>query len=341
LEIKLLQTENDEKRWEDFVRRNTSAILYQQIGWRNVVERTYGHKSYYLFAEEDGQVVGILPLFLINSRIFGRRLVSVPFAPYAGACANDDNTLRLLVDESEKRLAVDLNAEYIEFRGRASDTDLPVDTTFVTSTLGLEGSAETVFKNLPQNKRRNITKSMKRELTVTWADKLEDFYSLYNRNMHNLGTPPHSIKFFANILGEFPDSSTILSVKLNNIAIYSAILLFYRDTVIDFMSSTIEKYRQLYPADFGIWYAITYACEKGFRYFDFGRSIKDSSNHEFKRRWGADTQQLYYYYYLKKTEKLPHLSPSNSKYERLSKIWRRLPLIVANGLGPTIRRNIV
>ena len=171
--------------------------------------------------------------------------------------------------------------------------------------------------------------------------RLEDFYSLYSRNMRALGTPPHSSKFFANILGEFPDKATILTVKLSSIVLYSAVLLFHRGAVIDFMSSTVEQYRKYYPTDFGIWQAITHACEYGFRRFDFGRSIKDSSNHEFKRRWGAETHQLHYYYYLNKADKLPGLSPANPKYERLSQIWRRLPLVITNRLGPIIRKHIV
>jgi len=340
LEIKLLQDKIDEKRWDDFAKSSPSATFYHQIGWRNVIEKTYGHKPYYLFTEEDKQITGILPLFHVNSLMFGKRLVSLPFAPYADLCATDAKAAPLLLEKSET-IAKELNVDHIEFRAHSDDTGLPTDLTFVTSILKLDPDSESVFRGLPQNKRRNITKSMKRNLSVEWAVDTRDFYALYARNMRDLGTPPQSRRFFDNILLEFPGSSTILMVKLDDVVIYSALLLFHRDTVIDFMSSTIEEYRKYYPTDFGIWNAIKYACEKGFKYLDFGRSIKDSSNHEFKRRWGAGTQQLYYHYYLNKAHDLPHLNPSNPKYGRLSKIWRRLPLPIANRLGPIIRRNIV
>lgn len=339
MEIKILG-KVDEPRWDEFVNNNSSSAFFHQVGWKNVVERTYGHKPYYLFAKENERVVGILPLFLIKDVLWGKRLVSLPFAPFAEVCANDKNVVKLLINESEA-LAKDLGADYLELRARFNDVNFPTDFTFVTSVLELNANVELIFENLPQNKRRNITKSMKRELVVKWSGKLNDFYPIYSRNMRDLGTPPHNYRFFDNILREFPDGSTILIVQLNDVVLYSALLLFYRDTVIDFMSSTIEKYRKYYPTDFGIWNAITYASEKGFRYFDFGRSIKDSSNHEFKRRWGAETQQLYYHYYLNKAHDLPHLNPSSLKYRRLSKIWRRLPLPIANRLGPIIRRNIV
>ena len=339
MEIKILE-KVDEPRWDEFVNNNNSSTFFHQVGWKNVIERTYRHKPYYLFAEENEHVVGILPLFLIKDVLWGKRLVSLPFAPFADVCANDENAVKLLINESEA-IAKDLSVDYLELRARFDDANFPTDFTFVTSTLELDASPELVFKNLPQNKRRNITKSVKRELTVEWVRMTEDFYHIYSRNMRDLGTPPHNHRFFDNILSEFPNNSTILTVEGEGVIVYSALLLFYKGTVIDFMSSTIEEYRKYYPADFGIWNAIIYACEKGFRYFDFGRSIKDSSNHEFKRRWGAGTQQLYYHYYLNKAHDLPHLNPSNPKYGRLSKIWRRLPLPIANRLGPIIRRNIV
>jgi FemAB-related protein (PEP-CTERM system-associated) len=339
VEIKILQNK-DELRWDEFVKGNNSATLFHLISWKNVVEKTYGHRPIYLFIEENGNILGILPLFMINSRLFGKRLVSTPFSPVGGVCSTDKDASNSLINESQT-IARDLIVSYMEFRGRSNDLDLPDDGTFVTSTLELNKSPEIVFNHLPQNKRRNITKSLKRGLVIEWTRTLKYFYPIYCQNMRNLGTPPHSYKFFDTILREFPDNSIILTVKLENAAIYSALFLFYKDTIVDFMSSSIEKYRKYYPTDFGIWNAITYACENGFKFIDFGRSIKDSPNHEFKLRWGAKTQQLYYNFYMVTAKKLPYLNPTNPRYNNLAKIWRRLPLIVTNNLGPCIRKCIV
>ena len=85
MEITELQRE-DEKAWDSYIYKSRISTFYHQIGWRNVVEKTYEHKPIYLIAKEEGEIKGILPLFLMKSMFFGNKLVSVPFAPYGGIC---------------------------------------------------------------------------------------------------------------------------------------------------------------------------------------------------------------------------------------------------------------
>ena len=148
-------------------------------------------------------------------------------------------------------------------------------------------------------------------------------------------------KKYYNILDIFPDNSKILLVKRKDDGdvLYAALFLFYKDTMMDFMSSTIGEYRKYYPTDFGIGTAIKYACETGYRYFDFARSIKGSPNQEFKRRWSAETKQLYYQYYLN-TSNTPDYDLSNQKYQKFIRMWKKVPVPVTKVVGPKIRRNI-
>lgn len=94
----------DEKAWDSYVHNSISSTFYHQIGWRNVVEKTYKHKPIYLIAKEEGEIKGVLPLFLMRSMIFGKKLVSVPFAPYGGVCADNEIIENALVEEA-KRIA--------------------------------------------------------------------------------------------------------------------------------------------------------------------------------------------------------------------------------------------
>ena len=89
LKIYKLERE-EEKAWDEYVWNSYSSTFYHQIGWRNVVEKTYKHKPIYLIAKENGELRGVLPLFLIKSIFFGKKLVSVPFAPYGGICADNE-----------------------------------------------------------------------------------------------------------------------------------------------------------------------------------------------------------------------------------------------------------
>jgi len=97
MEITELRRE-DEKAWDEYVYNLNSSTFYHQLGWRNVVARTYKHRPVYL-AKEGGELKGILPMFLMRSVIFGKKLVSVPFAPYGGVCADSETVEKALIDE--------------------------------------------------------------------------------------------------------------------------------------------------------------------------------------------------------------------------------------------------
>ena len=73
-----------------------------------MVEKAYNHKPLYLIAKENGEIKGVLPLFLMKSIIFEKKLVSVPFAPYGGVCA-DSETVKNALIEKAKRIISELD----------------------------------------------------------------------------------------------------------------------------------------------------------------------------------------------------------------------------------------
>jgi hypothetical protein len=113
----------EEKSWDSYVHNSNASTFYHQIGWRNVVEKTYKHKPIYLIAKEEGEIKGVLPLFLMRSVIFGKKLVSVPFGPYGGVCADNGTVKNALVQEA-KRIANDCGADYLELRTISDDNTL-------------------------------------------------------------------------------------------------------------------------------------------------------------------------------------------------------------------------
>ena len=114
-EVHLL-TPKDEQRWDDFVQNCEDATFFHQTGWKHVVEKTYHHQSLYLFTEDEtGQITGILPLFFINNLILGKKLISLPFAPYGGICANRESAASSLLAEAIRHLE-SLSANFCELR---------------------------------------------------------------------------------------------------------------------------------------------------------------------------------------------------------------------------------
>jgi len=122
MEITKLRRE-EEKAWDSYIHNSNSSTFYHQIGWRNVVEKTYKHKPIYLVAKEEGEIKGVLPLFLMKSMFFGKKLVSVPFAPYGGVCMSNETVENALVEEA-KEITKECGADYLELRTISDDNTL-------------------------------------------------------------------------------------------------------------------------------------------------------------------------------------------------------------------------
>ena len=115
LKIQEMMVGNDEKAWDEYVLKSNYSSFYHQIGWKRVVEKTYGYKPIYLLVKEGDEIRGVLPMFLIKSRFFGKKLVSVPFGPYGGVCSDNILATEMLIKEA-KRIVDRENLDYLELR---------------------------------------------------------------------------------------------------------------------------------------------------------------------------------------------------------------------------------
>lgn len=341
--MKIIHYTNDyKKRWNDFVKNSPEGSLYHLTGWRNVIEKSYSHKSYYLLAEEGGKLKGILPLFLVKSWLFGSSLVSLPFVDSAGLCSQGDQLEKALLEEACK-IASDEGVDYLELRQKnACNLNLQTKTNKVTLSLDLDDDPQKLWKKLPSERRNRIRKTEKLGLSVEFAGKeaLDCFYRIFAVNMRDLGSPVHSRSFFKNILEEFPENSQLLLVKHDQNYIGASLGLFFKDTFTIPWVSSLRKYFSLYPNNLLYWETMKFACSKGLKTLDFGRSSVGSGTFTFKVRWGAKPQPLYWQYQLFKKKKMPSLSADNPKYGGAIKLWKRLPVPITKLIGPKIRKYI-
>ena len=339
MEIHKLQKEN-EKGWDEYVYKSDSSTFYHQISWKNVIERTYGHKPIYLIAKENGEIKGILPLFLMKSIFFGKKLVSVPFGPYGGVCADNKTVEDLLIDKAIK-LTKEYRADYLELRNiTKQDSNLIEKSLQVTSILDLDSDYEVIWEKIKRDKKRGIEKARKANLKIIWdLERINDFYDIYVQTMWYLGSPAHNINFFRNIIQEFPDDTHIVIVEHKDKAIGSIFLLIFKDSVISGWSGSNKEYSRFYPNNLAYWEALKFCCEKGYNFFDFGRSMPNSGVHEFKKSFGAETKYLQYQYYLNKISETPNTTTLNPKRQIFANMWRKLPIPIANSIGPILRKS--
>jgi serine/alanine adding enzyme len=328
---------------DGFIRNSDRSILYHDYRWGTVIESSFGHKYYALISEKpDGTVNGLLPLVHMKSMSFGNFFVSMPYFNYGGVCADDDPTRNLLVGEAV-RIAEDLKASHIEFRQETPlNNGFPVKTLKVSMRLDLPASPDDLWKSFPSKLRSQIKVPRKAGMTarVGRKEELESFHDVFSRNMRHLGTPVYPKRFFGNILDRFPESSWICTVYLGDNPVASGFLVGFKDRIEIPWASSLRKHNRQSPNMLLYWSCLEFACGKGFRVFDFGRSTPQESTYRFKEQWGAAPTPMPWSYWAKGDGRIPDLSPRNRKYHLAIEIWKRLPLPVTKILGPRIVRNI-
>jgi FemAB-related protein (PEP-CTERM system-associated) len=208
--------------------------------------------------------------------------------------------------------------------------------------LDLEKDIEAQWECIDSKTRNQVRKAEKSGLKVLFGNTelLDGFYSVFSRNMRDLGTPVYGANFFRNILETFPGSTRILSVLLNGETIASGILTWFRDVLEVPWASSLRKYRSLCANNLLYWEAIAFAIRNGAKKFDFGRSTPGEGTYHFKKQWGTTSLPLQWQYLLDESKQIPELNRQNPKYQLAIRIWRQLPVPITRVIGPMIVRNI-
>ncbi len=335
-------TPQDAPKWDAYVLSSETATFFHLTGWRNVVEKTFGHRPCYLLAEEAGEIKGILPLFLVKNLLFGRSLVSVPLAVYGGICTDSTEAEALLLEEAQ-RLAREFRAEYLELRNiYKTHPGLPIKDLYVTFRREIYEDPEKNLSLIPRKQRRMIRQGQKNSLRseISRGDRLREFYAVYAHSLRNLGTPVFPFKWFEALLQEFQDCCQILVVTYQEKIVAGVLTFFFKEQVMPFYSGAYEDYFRYAVNDFMYWELMCYGSERGYKVFDFGRSKKGTGSYDFKRHWGMEPLDLHYQYDLVRAKELPNLSPTNPRYANLINLWKRLPLPATKILGPKIAKYI-
>jgi serine/alanine adding enzyme len=336
----IVATEKDSALWEDFVERHEQCVNYHRWRWKKVIEESFHWKTYYLMAEEKGFVQGILPLSANKSLLFGNLLCSLPFFSEAGIVAESRVATDALISEAI-RLAQNLRIDYIELR-HTHDASVrwPAKTNKVTLVCDVSADSEENMRRLSTKMRTNVRRSLRSGLEAEFggAEFLRDFYEIFCRKMHELGTPAYGKRFFEIILENFPDDAFVCRVRHSGKTVGAAFLTGYRGAIEANWSASSPDAMSLRPNMFLFWELLSFAGRKGYRIFDFGRSSVNSGTYNFKQQWNTRIVPLYWNYWSQSGEQVLELNPSNPRYRAAIWAWKRLPLAMTKVLGPSIAR---
>jgi serine/alanine adding enzyme len=328
--------------WDGYVASRPDATCYHQTAWRDVIRDSFGHPTHYLVSRAGGAVTGVLPLCHLNSRLFGNFMVSLPYFNYGGVLASDPDSERALLDAGIA-LARESGAGHVELRmTRPLAADGLTDVQHkVAMLLDLPEDPEALWKGFKAKLRSQVKRAEREETEVRFGrgELLDGFYAVFARNMRDLGTPVYAKGFFANVLTRYPESRLCV-VFLGRAPIAAALVAGFRDRLEIPWASSLRAYNRIGANMLLYWKVLEFACREKYRTFDFGRSSPDSGTYRFKAQWGARPVPFHWHYWLREGTEPPGLSPANPKYRLMIAAWRRLPLALANALGPRIVRNL-
>jgi len=327
--------------WDAFVAQCPNATFFHRAGWERITREVFGHDTHFLWAEQGGAVVGVLPLAHVNSRLFGNALTSLPFAVYGGVASTSPEAAAALEAEAD-RLAQRLGVAHLELRHiERRHADWPLQDLYVTFRKPILPKEEDNMLAIPRKQRAMVRKGIKNGLSSHIDPDVDRFFALYADNVHRHGTPALSRRYFQALAEVFGPDVEVLTVCSPDSKPLSSVLSFYwRDEVLPYYAGDDWAAREAAANDFKYWELMRRAYERGLQVFDYGRSKVGTGPYAFKKNWGFEPTPLHYEYRLYQRDSVPQNNPSNAKYRLMIEAWKRLPLPVANWLGPHIVRHL-
>ena len=330
-------------QWDGYVLAHPEGTVFHTTAWRSAVREAFRHEAVYLTALRGDRIVGVLPMFLVASRLAGRMLVSVPYAVGGGIIADDEDAVGMLFNAA-KDLAEERRCTTIELRSeRAAIRSLPAADRYVGFRRDLPTGVSDVLRSLPRKARAAARNARdKFQLTVSFGDEhLHNVWQLYSINMRRLGSLTYPFRFFERLIGYTPGRHWVSLVKWDSRPVAGLVTFLFKDRVIPYFFGATDDARRCSAANYIYLTAMERGVEEGFRVFDFGRSRRDNpGSYNFKRFQGFEPHSLGYQCYTAPGHGPPNLSPSNPKYRFARKLWTHLPLWVTQAAGARIARHI-
>lgn len=326
-----------------YVVRHPGASVWHQPVVASFIAQTYGHKTRYLCARDaNNSVVGVLPVAELNSRLFGHFMVSLPYFNYGGVLANTKSIARKLI-EAGTALRRDTGARHLEMRTWSDmGLGLPQRTDKVTFWLPLPDNQQALWDSFKPKLRAQVRHGEREtsEIIIGGHELLDEFYRVFSINMRDLGTPVYGKNFFRDLLTSLAGNAWLVVARIDGKASGCAFITGYRERMEIPWASTLRKYNHTAINMAMYWAILKFAIDQRYRVFDFGRCSEGAGTYRFKQQWGAQPLRLYWDYVLPEGQALPALNPDNPKFRLLIAIWRRLPVFIANLIGPSVVKDL-
>lgn len=331
----------DAAAWDAFVLGAPGGTFFHRFAWRQIFRSVFGLAPRYLVAERDGAVVGVLPLVHQKSFLFGNALIAAPFCVEGGPLGADAEVMRAL-DAAAASLMDTLKVPVLEYRSRKAARDgwTVKRDLYATFERPLAASDEENLLAIPRKQRAVVRKTLTGGLVSEVDESAGALFRVYSESVRNLGTPVFPKRYFAALKNAFGKDCDIIVIRDGGVAVSAVLNFYFRDTVLPYYGGGTSAARRNGANDFLYWEVMRRAAQKGYRRFDFGRSKAGTGAFAFKKNWGFEPSWLEYEFRLAPGTQLPEKNPNNPKYAGMIGLWKKLPLPVANFLGPFLIRGL-
>ncbi|MFO0935159.1 MAG: FemAB family XrtA/PEP-CTERM system-associated protein, partial [Gemmataceae bacterium] len=329
---------------EALIANQRPAPLSIQPRWLNVLHDALGHEIYVIEAREGDRTVGFLPLAFVQSLIFGKYLVSLPYLNSNGVIAQS-YTVKAAMIERAADLAEELGAKHLELRHESAVPHARLNVTVTSKVhmrLPLPKTAELLWKGFDPKVRNQIRKAEKSNFVMRWGglDLLDSFYRVISRNMRDLGTPVYGRNLFSSILETFPGEAEIGLLETPDGQTVAAALLLHGPGITEVpTASSLREFNSTCANMLLYRHLLERAIGRNQAVFDFGRSTQDGPTFKFKNQWGALPHPAAWQY-ASPSGCVSDARPDNPKYQRMIQIWQKLPVWLTETIGPPIVRGI-
>jgi FemAB-related protein (PEP-CTERM system-associated) len=350
----------DRERWDAYVRRHPEGGFCHLWSVAEAIRRAYGHRVIRLAvfrgtaggaanAEGDGRRLpsGVLTCVQIRHVIFGNRLVSLPFFDYGGVLSDDAAAHRALIEEA-RRIGSLLGAAHLEIRHRtpprAGEMDGQLRFHKVRMVRPLPGSSTELMRSFKSKLRSQVTKAQREglKLQVGGAELLDRFYGVFAVNMRDLGSPVHSKALIAAFLDAFPEAGRVFLVYREGRPLAGSVAFGFKETVVNPWASSLRAFSRLNPNMLLYWGMLQYACDHGYRAFDFGRSTPGEGTFRFKEQWGGQPEPSPWQFIALNSRAASDGGSlaATPAFRLAGKVWQRLPVELTRLIGPPLRKYI-
>lgn len=345
-----LTNDSGREKWDSFVSGHPQAGPYHWFGWKTTVEKGYGHRGYYLIAEGgDGTCLGVLPLICMKFPWGRKSFVSLPYCDYAGPLG-DTEVMKALVEKAVY-LAKNLRAQSLELRlseeprwlNDNEKSDFHVFSSKARMILTLPYGSNDLWSGFKPKLRSQIKRPQKEGLKaeIGGEELLDDFYMVFNLNMHRLGSPVHDRRWFQGLLQTYGEKARVAVVRLEDgTPVAGGIILAVGQKACVPWASSLSEYNSIAPNMLLYYQCLAWSADNGFNQFDFGRSTPGEGTYRFKEQWGSTPHPLHWYKQGFNGVPVSGMTSKSDVRDTVASIWSRLPLPITSFLGPKLRKYI-